>query len=498
MDIDALRRQARMTPLWGMLLYLAAGAAWVAAGDWLLDRWLHGSEHMRWWQSFKGWLFVLASSLLAGWLLARMRRAEQLRSALSHELAQVAHHAPAGIARVDPHSLATLWANDRLCGWLGLSLEALRGQPLRDLVQPADLAQARRQLQALLTGRIQHYQCECPRRPAGGGEPMPVLCNVSLVPGAVGMPAHLVCVLQDTGEVGAARAALTHSQHVLGLALSGSGSGLWDWDLARQRSTDSPSLLQLLRHQGPPPEEGSLLLARLHADDRERIQAAVDRAIASGQPFDETARLQRFDGTWCWFHARGQRHPGRARPARVLLRHPDRPERAPRRRGAPAPGRHGGGQHHRGRGGDRRGQPHPVGERRIHAAAGLHRAGAAGPDAARVQVRPARQGLLPGDVGQHGAHRPLAGRDLEPAQERRDLSRAHVVVRGAGRAGRGHALRVHVHRHLRGKSASTSGWSSWRIATPSPGCPTGCISASSCTTWCCRRSAAASSWPCCC
>ena len=149
-----------MTPLWGMLLYLLAGAAWVAAGDWLLARWLHDSGQLLWWQAAKGWLFVLASGLLVWWLLVRMRSAGQLRSALSHELAQVARHAPAGIARVDPHSLAILWANEQLCSWLELPAQEVCGRDFRDLLPPVDEPQTSQQLQQLLDGQVQHYQSE--------------------------------------------------------------------------------------------------------------------------------------------------------------------------------------------------------------------------------------------------------------------------------------------------------------------------------------------------
>ena len=308
MDFDIPEQKSRMTPLWGMFLYLTVGTVWVVVGDALLDHWAAGSPHLARWQLAKGWLFVLLTGLLAWWLLVRMRRAEQLRSALSHELAQVVRHAPAGIARVDPHSLQILWANERLCTWLELPLHALRGRRFSDLVVPPDGIPSAQQLEELLAGRIERYQGERVCQPAGGGEQLPVLCNVSLVPAAEGMPEHLVCVLQDMGEIGAARAALAHSQRVLGQALEGSGSGLWDWDLLQQRSTYSPGLLRLLGLAGPQPEPGHLLLQRLHPDDLERVRAAVEQAIATGEAFEVTARLQHGSGEWRWFHARGQRH----------------------------------------------------------------------------------------------------------------------------------------------------------------------------------------------
>ena len=297
-----------MTPVLGMLLYLVAGAIWVVVGDWLLERWLQGSAYLNHWRTCKDWLFVLLTALLARWLLARMRRAEQLRWALSHELAQIVRHAPVGIARVEPHTLTVLWANDRLCHWLAAPLHGLVGQHFRELAIPVDGPLATHQLEDLLQGRIERYQGERTCRPRDGGKDLPVLCIVSLVPASAAAPAHLICVLQDLGEIGAARAALSQSQYVLRLALEGSGSGLWDWDLRTQQPTYSPSLLRLLGYHGNQHVGDNLLRTRLHPDDRERIEAAVGRAIAADVPFDERLRLQRLDGSWCWFQARGQRH----------------------------------------------------------------------------------------------------------------------------------------------------------------------------------------------
>jgi len=299
-----------MTPAWGLAIYLGVGAAWVVLGDLAIEHWLQGSTQLSHWHALKGWLFVLLSGLFAWWLLLRMRRAERLRGALALEMAQIARHAPAGIARVDARSLRLLWANERLCQWLALDAREAQGRPFHELIVAPDGPFAAGQLESLLAGRIDHYQGErlCVR--ADGGMPLPVLCNVSHVPAIDGAPDYLVCVVQDMSEIGAARAALAHSQHVLSLALEGSGSGLWDWDLAQHRATYSPGLLRLLRRHEPERRTmgPSMLLARVHSGDRERLQRAVEHAISSGAPFDEKVLLKRFDGSYCWFHARGQRH----------------------------------------------------------------------------------------------------------------------------------------------------------------------------------------------
>ena len=183
---------SRIAPWWGMALYLVAGATWVAVGDALLAYWVESPEQLARWQTAKGWLYVAFTGLLAWWLLARMRSAEQARSA-----------------------------------------------------------------------------------------------------------------------------ALARSETMLRLALDGSGSGMWDWDLVRRCTSGSSGLLRLLRCADLQMPARLNLLRRLHPEDRHRLHHAVLRAIATGKPFDETARLMCFDGSYCWFQARGQCHrDDQGRPVR--------------------------------------------------------------------------------------------------------------------------------------------------------------------------------------
>lgn len=105
--------------------------------------------------------------------------------------------------------------------------------------------------------------------------------------------------------------ALALRETILRQALDGSGSGMWDWDLQQRRATYSQGLLTLLRFPNTDLPPSSHLLRRLHPEDRQRVRQAVERAINTGAVLDETARLQRFDGSYCWFHARGQRHLNR-------------------------------------------------------------------------------------------------------------------------------------------------------------------------------------------
>lgn len=47
---------AKLTPWWGVALYLAFGVAWVFAGDALLAQWAGTPEQIAHFQTWKGWV----------------------------------------------------------------------------------------------------------------------------------------------------------------------------------------------------------------------------------------------------------------------------------------------------------------------------------------------------------------------------------------------------------------------------------------------------------
>ena len=298
---------AKLTPWRGVALYLAFGVAWVFAGDALLAQWAGTPEQIAHFQTWKGWAYVLFTSALAGWLLARMRKVERQRSAVARELAQIVHHAPVGMARValDGH---ILWANGCLCRMLGMELAELQAQNIRKIVQADDPEQATQQLARLLAGEIDHYLGPRHYTRPSDGHVVHMLNTVTYVPEEGDEPAHLDCVLQEMGEIQAARTALERSETRLRLAVEGSGSGMWDHDLVRDQTVYSPTVARMLHYTGDDFSRDFRMRERLHPDDSERVRLALQYALTSGEPFVEKLRLQCFDGNYRWFMARGVRH----------------------------------------------------------------------------------------------------------------------------------------------------------------------------------------------
>ena len=107
-----------------------------------------------------------------------------------------------------------------------------------------------------------------------------------------------------------ARLALVKSEEQLRLALDGSGSGMWDWDLVHKRHTFSQGVASMMRYEGDDFARDFRFKPRLHPEDRAMVGEAARRSLQTGTPFDVTARVMCFDGSYRWFEARGTRHVG--------------------------------------------------------------------------------------------------------------------------------------------------------------------------------------------
>ena len=296
-------------PIWrpwiGLALYLVIGTLWVLVGEtWLADMAVD-KEHLEQYQMWKGWLYVLFTGTLAWWLMRRALRADRIRVLAENKTMNVLRNAPVGIARITiPGQF--LWANEQMLEMLGTSATEVLAYNFREVVRAADRDWAVQQLDRLLAGEIDHYvgERECHR--PGDGQRVPVLCTVMLVPALGDEAAHLVCVLQNTGPLQAARAALARSETRLQLALEGSGSGVWDWDLAQRHCDFSPGIARMLRYKGDDLNRDFRLEGRLHESERTSVVAGLRRAMASGGLWVDNMRLLCYDGVYRWFMARGQ------------------------------------------------------------------------------------------------------------------------------------------------------------------------------------------------
>ncbi|MEQ6434750.1 EAL domain-containing protein [Comamonas sp. w2-DMI] len=289
-------------------LYVCAGMTWLGAQAWVLA-YFGVSAHQRSarWQIalFAAWLLITA--LIGAWLLVRKRSAEGVRQETAQELALVARHAPAGIARVRFDGAEIVWANARLAGWLGRSADSLQGENFRLLVPADDPQEVKRQMASLVAGECDHFQMLRRCVNVLTEKVTPVLCTASRMRAADGEgPLALVCVLQDLTEVLAARQALERSETTLRLALEGSGNGVWEWDGAARHFHFSKGVARMLRYRGSDLVRDFDFFSRLHPEDRRPARSMLRSALRQSREIVLTARLLCFDSVYRWFKVHGQ------------------------------------------------------------------------------------------------------------------------------------------------------------------------------------------------
>ncbi|MEG0936887.1 MAG: EAL domain-containing protein [Comamonas sp.] len=301
---------SRLTPWVIVTLYVCAGMMWLGAQASVLDYFAVSlnRQSLRWQIGlFIVWLLVTA--LVALWFMQRKRQADQRSRETAQELELIVRYAPAGMARVHLGGGKIAWANAKLAGWLGCSVESLRGQDFRALVLADDKEEIALQLERLLDGSTNYYQALRTCVNATTGKVTPVLCTTSRVASSgVDGPVALVCVLQDLSEMVNARNAMVRSETMLRMALEGSGNGVWEWDALALRLNFSSGMGALLKYQGQDLAADFDFYQRLHPEDAAAARLQVDQALEQGSMLVLTARLLCFDGMYRWFRARGQAH----------------------------------------------------------------------------------------------------------------------------------------------------------------------------------------------
>jgi PAS domain S-box-containing protein len=95
-----------------------------------------------------------------------------------------------------------------------------------------------------------------------------------------------------------------HWPAMLGEVLHAGRSVVWDWDVASGRVRRIGPVREVLGLE--PDAPAADFLARVHPDDRPRVERAIRAALDQGQPYDEDFRIVRPDGQLRWVEARGR------------------------------------------------------------------------------------------------------------------------------------------------------------------------------------------------
>ena len=101
--------------------------------------------------------------------------------------------------------------------------------------------------------------------------------------------------------------AFEESEERFELALAGSAAGIWDWSIVPNKVFFSDRFKQLLGYPaGEPWGTPDDFWTRLHPDDHDLVQLALDQHIEARVPYEIDYRLQTKSGEYRWYHARGQ------------------------------------------------------------------------------------------------------------------------------------------------------------------------------------------------
>lgn len=100
---------------------------------------------------------------------------------------------------------------------------------------------------------------------------------------------------------------LRESEERFQVAAHGGSTGIWDWDLAHSRYYVSPQFKALLGfgnlEQAFDRDE---FVQRLHPEDRDRVLEGGKRQLHDRTPYSADYRMRCEDGSYRWFHSRGQ------------------------------------------------------------------------------------------------------------------------------------------------------------------------------------------------
>lgn len=134
-----------------------------------------------------------------------------------------------------------------------------------------------------------------------------------------GKPAYLLGISEDITERKQMVEALQSNEERLQLAAKAAQMGLWDWNIITGDVIWSD---QCKAHYGYPPETSmtyEMFLQALHPDDRDRVEAALKRAIEERTGYDVTKRTIWPDGSIHWTNSRAQVHCDTAgKPVRMI------------------------------------------------------------------------------------------------------------------------------------------------------------------------------------
>jgi hypothetical protein len=241
-----------------------------------------------------------------GWLGERLRESEANYRRIVESSGEV-------IWIVDENGILT-FVNPRARDVLGYEPEEMIGRPPAVQLEPASVTADR--LERRRRGESDRYDIEL-RHKDGHSVWMsvigtPMFDRSGRFVGGLGMASDITARKRAESVLAARERVLEEAQAIAHI-------GSWEWDIAENRITWSD---ELYRIYGLDPQtfkaSYEAYIERIHPDDRQRMNEAVQNAYATGAPFTIEHRIVRPDGEVRWLEGRGLVfREGSARPTRM-------------------------------------------------------------------------------------------------------------------------------------------------------------------------------------
>ncbi len=285
-------------------------------------------------------LLLLAGSVLWTWTVKQQVRAQTdtlIREIDERRKAQMAlkdsearyrrvfDGAPIGIVTVEPDGRITA-ANPFFCQMLGYTEAELLSMTVAEITHPDDLDREVPLIREIMEGTRPSVQLEKRYLTKSGAHVWAELVTTSIrdMDGRLRLGLGMVVDISRRKRLDTA---LRESEERWHFALEGAGDGVWDWNARTDRVFFSEQWKAILGFSDH--EIGDTLSewdSRIHPDDRERVQAALQPHLTGESPFYRSEhRLQCKDGSYKWVLDRGKVMEWTAdgKPLRVIGTHSD-------------------------------------------------------------------------------------------------------------------------------------------------------------------------------
>jgi PAS domain S-box-containing protein len=185
----------------------------------------------------------------------------------------------------------SLEVNDELCRMLGYDRSELLRKNWAEMTHPDDLAADLAQFNRVLAGEIDGYTLD-KRWIRGDGRVIDSITAAKCVRRADGSLDYVVSLVQDITERKRAEADLRRREANLADGQRISRTGSWSWNASTKEIYSSQELLRIFGLEGTAaPLMIETFVQTIHAEDRDRIQRAIDCAIEKRTDFEAEYRI---------------------------------------------------------------------------------------------------------------------------------------------------------------------------------------------------------------